>query len=152
MRKALALALVMLMGICLVGNAMATPEEDECVAKCQAAAKLIKEKGLEAAVAEINKKDGPFVSPNTFVILFDFTGVVKAHGMKPENIGKNKLEDKDSKGKAYYKEYVELAKAKGNGWVEHMWMSPEKKDLAKKTYVLRVEGQDLAVAAGTLVK
>jgi len=150
LKKFAVMALVVLMGIFAAGNAMANPAEDECVAKCNAAAKLVAEKG-DAAIAEINKKDGPFVSENTFVILFNFEGVVMAHPLKPENIGKNRLADKDSKGKAYYQEYVETAK-KGSGWVEHMWTSPDKKDLPKKTYIQKVEGKDMAVAAGYIVK
>lgn len=150
MKKLAVMALVVLMGICAAGNALANPAEDECVAKCKAAAQLVAEKG-DAAIAEINKKDGQFVSENTFVILFNFEGVVLAHPLKPETIGKNRLADKDSKGKAYYQEYVETAK-KGSGWVEHMWTSPDKKDFPKKTYVQRVEGKDMGVAAGIIVK
>jgi len=143
--------LAVVFGLCLAGNAISAGPEDECMNMCKAAVKLIAEKGVDAAVAEINKKDGSFVSETTFVILFGFDGVVKAHALKPETIGKSRLEDKDSKGKAYYSEYITVAKT-GAGWVEHMWTSPDKKDLPKKTYVMKVEGQDMAVAAGYVVK
>jgi hypothetical protein len=33
-----------------------------------------------------------------------------------------------------------------------MWTSPDKKDLSKKTYIQKVEGKDMAVAAGYIVK
>ena len=136
----------------LVGNAMVAGFEDECIAKCKEAAQLVKDKGIDAGVTEISKKDGKFVSADTFVILFNFEGVVLAHPTKPDTIGKNRMKDKDSKGKAYYQEYVEVAKTKGAGWVEHMWVSPEKKEFQKKTYVQRVEGQDMAVCAGYIIK
>ncbi len=35
--------------------------EQECVAKCKEAADLVKEKGLEAALAVTGDKNGPFV-------------------------------------------------------------------------------------------
>ncbi len=146
-------AVAVLLGIFLMGNVIAAGSaEEECIAKSKAAVQLIQEKGLDAAIAEINKKDGKFVSDVTFVILFNFEGVVLAHPLKPATIGKNRMEDKDSKGKAYYKEYIEVAKTKSSGWVDHMWTSPEKKEYPKKTYVLRIEGKDMAVAAGYIVK
>jgi signal transduction histidine kinase len=149
MRKSVMALLAAILSFCMAVTVFAAdPAADECVAKCKAAVALIAEKGEEAAIAEINKKDGQFVSDVTFVILFDFNGVVKAHGMKPDTIGKNRMEDKDSQGKAYYKEYVEVAKTKGEGWVDHMWVSPDKKEFPKKTYVMKVEGKELAVAAG----
>ena len=148
MRRSVLLGLVGLLVIFMTCNVLAAGPEDECIAKCQAAAQLVKEKGLDAAIAEINRIDGPFVSNNTFVILFRLDGVVLAHPLKPWTRGINRIDDKDSKGKAYYKEYVEVAKTKGSGWVDHMWTSPENKEFAKKTYVLRVEGKELAVAAG----
>lgn len=152
MKKLMIVVLVGLLELWLAGNVISASPEEECIAKSKEAAQLIKEKGLDAAIAEINKKDGRFVSDVTFVILFDFNGVVKAHPLKPETIGKSRLEDKDSKGKAYYKEYIEVAKTKGSGWVEHMWVSPDKKEFSKKAFVLRIEGQDLAVTAGYVVK
>lgn len=153
MKRNVILVLAVLLGLFLVGNVMAAnPTEDECIAKCSAAVQLIKDKGLDAGIASINKKDGNFVSDTTFVILFDLDGTVLAHPLKPDTIGKNRLNDKDSKGKAYYKEYVEVAKTKGSGWVDHMWSSPDKKEFPKKTYVKRVEGKDLAVAAGYVIK
>ncbi len=139
-------------GLWLAGTAISATLEEECISKCKSAVKMIKEKGLNAGIAEINKKNGKFVSNVTFVILFDFKGVVRAHPIKPEMIGKNRLADKDSKGKIYYKEYIEVAKTKGRGWVDHMWKSPDKKDFPKRTYIMRIEGQDLAVAAGYVIK
>jgi cytochrome c len=148
MRRLIVSGLTVLLVVFLAGNVLAMTPEEECIAKCTAAAHFVKEKGLDAAIAMINKIDGPFVSKNTFVILFRLDGVVLAHPLKPWSRGVSRLEDKDSAGKAYYKEYVEVAKTKGSGWVEHMWTSPDNQEFKKRTYVLRVEGKDLAVAAG----
>jgi len=148
MRRGIIPGLAALLVIFLAGNLSAVTPEEDCIAKCKAAAQFVKEKGLDTAIAWMNKSDGPFVSKNTFVILFRLDGVVLAHPLKPWTRGVSRLEDKDSKGKAYYKEYVEVAKTKGAGWVEHMWTSPDNQEFKKRTYVLRVEGKDLAVAAG----
>ncbi len=132
--------------------------KDECVTKCKEAAQLITEKGLEAALQELNKKDGKFVWKDTYVFVLDFTGVHITHPLRPETVGKNVLEWKDSNGKFVVKEFIEVAKTKGEGWTEYMYPKPE--ELAKPipfkekipskklSYVYRVPGKDLLVVAG----
>ncbi len=73
-------------------------------------------------------------------------------------VGKNVLEWKDSNGKFVVKEFIEVAKTKGEGWTEYMYPKPE--ELAKPipfkekipskklSYVYRVPGKELLVVAG----
>ena len=63
--------------------------KEECVEKTKEAAAMVNEKGLDAAVAEINKKDGKFVWKDSYVFLVDFDGKVLAHPMSPALIGRN---------------------------------------------------------------
>jgi len=132
--------------------------KDECVTKCKEAAQLITEKGLEAALPELNKKDGKFVWKDTYVYVLDFTGVHVTHPLRPELVGKNVLEAKDSNGKFLVKELIEVARTKGEGWIDYMYPKPE--ELAKPIpfkekipskklgYVYRVPGKELLVVAG----
>jgi signal transduction histidine kinase len=54
---------------------------------------------------------------------------------------------KDPDGKRFVYEAVELAKAKGSGWVDYRYTNPVKKKVeAKTTYVLKVD--DLILACG----
>ena len=47
------------------------------------------------------------------------------------------------------KEFVDVAKSKGEGWVLYMWPKPGAEAPAKKlTYVYRVPGKNLLVGAG----
>ena len=65
---------------------------------------------------------------------------------------------KDTTGKLFVQEYFEVAKTKGEGWVEYMYPTPEelkkptpmkeKKSSKKISYVYRVPGKDLMVIAG----
>ncbi len=50
---------------------------------------MVNEKGIGAAIAEINKKDGKFVWADTYVFLMDLDGKMLAHPMSPALIGKN---------------------------------------------------------------
>ncbi|MBI5906183.1 MAG: cache domain-containing protein [Deltaproteobacteria bacterium] len=138
--------------LCLAGAAMAeSGTKDECVAKSKEAAKMVTDQGVEAAIAEINKKDGKFVWKDTYVFLMDLDGKMLAHPMSPALIGQNVLDrkDKGDPGKLLFVEFVELAKGKGEGWVDYMWANPgDPKPRKKVTYIYRVPGKDVFAGAG----
>jgi signal transduction histidine kinase len=154
MKKAAIATLAILLSICLAGNVLAgSATKEECIAKSKEAAMMIEKEGLDAAVAEINKKDGKFVWKDTYVFLMDMDGKMLGHPMKPALIGKNLIgsTDKAEKGKEklLFKEMVNLAKSKGDGWVDYMWPKPgEEKPSKKISYIYRVPGKDLFVGAG----
>ena len=124
--------------------------QDEVVAKCEAAAKLIQEKGIDSAITAIGDKQGPFVWKDTYVFLMDLDGKMLAHPIKPELTQKdNLLQVKDTDGKPLFMEFVELAGNKSNGWVDYMWPKPgQDAPAAKSSYILRVTGTPYFVGAG----
>ena len=152
MRRITLAVLGIVVSLFLAGSAFAAgATKDECVAKSKEAAAMVKEKGLDAAVAEINKKDGKFVWKDTYVFLMDLDGKMLAHPMSPALIGKNLLDmkDKGEPGKLLFKEFVGVAKGKGEGWVDYMWTNPgDPKPRKKLTYIYRVPGKDQFVGAG----
>ena len=157
MKKLTAIMLVVFTGIVFASSALAeSATKDECVTKCKEAAKLIKEKGMDAAFQELQNKDGKFVWKDTYVFVMDFTGTHLTHPLRPERVGKNVIGSKDSNGKLVVKEFIEVAKTKGEGWVEYMYPKPEElkkpeneRILSKKiTYIYRVPGTDIFVGAG----
>jgi len=171
MRKAIVLALVVMANVVLAASVMSQSAiKDECVALCKDAAKFINEKGLDAAIAEINNKEGKFVTKNTYVFLMDLEGNELAHPLHPLTgspysavtaSGRNvlKLYDfKDTNGKLFVREYIEVAKTTGEGWVEYMYPTPEelKKPIPRKemksskkiSFVYRVPGKDFMVISG----
>ncbi len=155
MRKFSIAAVIVLVGLCLAASALAAgATKDECIAKTKEAAQMVADKGLDAAIAEINKKDGKFVWKDTYVFLMDLDGKMLAHPMSPALVGKNLLDMKDKavpaeKGKFLFKEFVEVAKGKGSGWVAYMWTNPGDPAPRKKvTYIFRVPGKDQFAGAG----
>jgi cytochrome c len=161
MRKVAVIALAMMASVVLTASVMAqSGVRDECVALCKDAAKFINEKGLDAAIAEINNREGKFVAKNTYVFLMDLEGNRLAHpyaGPKDPKIMKL-FDYKDTTGKLFVQEYIKVAKTKGEGWTEYMYPTPEelKKPIPRKemksskkiSYVYRVPGKDLMVIAG----
>ena len=152
MRRITLAVLGIAVSLCLAGSAFAAgATKDECVAKSKEAAAMINEKGLDAAVAEINKKDGKFVWKDSYVFMMDFDGKMLAHPMSPALIGKNLLDmkDKGDPGKLLFKEFIGVAKGTGEGWVDYMWTNPgDPKPRKKVTYTYRVPGKNLYVGAG----
>ena len=156
MRKVAVIALVVMASVFLAASVMAeSATKEECIAKCKEATQLIIEKGPEAAIPELNKKDGKFVWKDTYVFVMDFTGTHLTHPLRPALVGKNVLEFKVD-GKFVVKEMIEVAKTKGEGWVDYMYPKPEElkkpekeRILSKKvTYIYRVPGKDMFVGAG----
>ncbi len=152
MRNFFIAAVAVLAALCLAATALAeSATKDECVAKTKEAAQMVTDKGLDAAIAAINKKDGPFVWKDSYVFLMDLDGKMLAHPKSPALVGTNVLEKKDmgDPGKFLFKEFVEVAKGKGAGWSEYTWANPgDPKPRPKITYIYRVPGKDLFVGAG----
>ncbi len=139
MKKFAIITLTIMFGLCMAAGAFAGPKED-AVTQCKAAAAMIKAKGLDAAKAEINKKDGKFVvKDSTYVFLMDMTGTMLGHPFKPSLCGKNLKDTPDKAGKKFFSEMIDVAK-KGEGWVDYMWPKPGVDNPVKKTsYILKVD-------------
>jgi len=161
MRKVAVIALGVMVSVAFAAGVMAQGGiKDECVALCKNAAKFINEKGLDSAIAEINKREGKFVAKNTYVFLMDLDGNRLAHPYATPGDPKimRIFDNKDTTGKLFVQEYIKVAKIKGEGWTEYMYPTPEelkkdipfkeKKSSKKNSYVYRVPGKDLMVIAG----
>ena len=151
MKKAVCLILVSVLALCFAAPGWAdSATKDEVVAKCQDAAKLIQDKGIDSAIQTIGDKGGPFVWKDSYVFLMNMDGKMLAHPIKPALTQKETLVDvKDTAGKPLFMEFIELANSKGQGWVDYMWPKPgEDKPAEKTTYIYRVPGSQYFVGAG----
>jgi hypothetical protein len=142
------LTLLLVFGIGFA-NAQDKATKEECIAKCKEAAALIKDIGLEAALAKIQDVKGPFVWKDSYVFVIDFDGKVLAHPVTPNLVGKTMSGLKDVNGKMFVNEYIAVADTAGEGWVDYMWPKPnEKTPSPKTTYVCRVPGLPIMTLAG----
>jgi len=157
MKKFAAITLVIIAGIAHISNALAdSAAKDICVAKVKEAVQMINEKGLDAAIAQINRKDGGFAWKDSYVFVVDFQGRTVANPLFPDHVGMNQMGLTNKDGRMIVQEFIEIAKTKGEGWLEYMWPKPEEmqkpKDQRisskKESYVHRVPGQDMLAVAG----
>jgi len=122
---------------------------DDAKALADKAAAYWKANGKEKALAELNNAKGQFVKGELYVVAQDFNGVVLANAVNPERIGQNYLELKDPNGKYFCKEIIQVARTKGTGIVEFVFVNPVTKKFQPKTnYIKRVEGADVALICG----
>ncbi|MEE9912766.1 MAG: cache domain-containing protein [Deltaproteobacteria bacterium] len=88
-----------------------------------AAARLIGSKG-EAAIAELNVKNGPWHKGETAIFVSSETGVELVNAAQPEMVGKNLWNFKGPDGKQVIQEQWKLVRAKGEGWYDCLWVKP----------------------------
>jgi len=122
---------------------------DEAKALGEKAAAYVKANGKEKGAAEIGNQKGQFVKGELYVTFHDLKGVTVANPMSPGLVGQNHMELKDPNGKQFVKESIEIAKTKGAGWVDYVWVNPvTKKVQPKKSWVQRVEGMETYTLSG----
>ena len=130
--------------LCLAsGAALANePTEKDAIAMAERGAALIKSKGKDEMMKRINTKDPDFVQGSLYVDLRDVkTGIVLAHPYNPSIVGKDLTDVPDANGKKYRREIIELAAAKGKGWVDYQYKNPTTGKIEPKTtYILLVDG------------
>ena len=128
------------------------PTEKDAIAMAERGAALIKAKGKAEMMKKINAKDPDFVQGELYVDLRDIkTGIVLAHPYNPSIVGKDLTDVPDANGKKYRREIIELAAAKGTGWVDYQYKNPTSGKIEPKTtYILRVD--DVVLEAGIYKK
>lgn len=137
--RSLALGLALAVGCFSQVLAAEQGSEKEAIALVKKAVAYMKANGKEKAFAEFNNPKGQFVDRDLYITVTDLNGVNLAHGANQKIVGKNVLDLKDADGKAFIREYVEVAK-KGGGWVEYKWPNPVTKAVErKKSYVELVD-------------
>lgn len=136
-KKIIAITLFSVFAFCRL-YAVETETPDAAKALVADAAKYISDNGREAGLKEIGNPEGKFVKGTLYVFAYDLDGKIIAHPVKPELMGKNLINEPDSKGKLFRKEIIELAKTKGEGWVDYTYANPRTgKEEEKTTYVFK---------------
>jgi signal transduction histidine kinase len=125
------------------GNA----QKEDAMATVKKGIAFIKSQGRDKGYAEISNKQGQFIDRDLYLVVYGLDGTVRAHGANDKMIGKNLIELKDVDGKAFVKERVELAQAKGTFWQDYKFTNPVSRKIEpKQMYCERLE--DSVVCGG----
>lgn len=120
---------------------------EEAVAMVKKAVDFIKANGTENAYAEIDNKQGQFVSRDLYVVVYGLDGKCLAHGANPKLIGKDLSDAQDVDGTFYVKDRVTLARTQQSFWQTYKFTNPETRKVEpKKMYCERLN--ETAVCGG----
>jgi len=75
------------------------------------------------------------------------SGKELAHGSNKKMQGVNLIDLKDTDGKAYIKERIDLVKAKGKGWQDYKFVNPVTKQMEPKSMYFE-KFDDLIISCG----
>jgi signal transduction histidine kinase len=136
----------------LVGSGVYNMQMDKTLIEdvVDRAVALIEERGNEAFPILRDKK-GPFVFMDTYVFVQRPDGTELVNPAQPSLEGKNLIDTKDLKGKAFIRDEIDLALQKGSGWMDCYWYKPgENKPALKRTYVRKTQfnGETFIVGSG----
>ncbi|GGC84552.1 cache domain-containing protein [Undibacterium terreum] len=110
---------------------------DEAKAMVQKAVAAMKKNGVDATIADINKRDGLYVDRDLYVVVYDLNGKNLGH-LNPKMVGKDMRGLKDEDGKYFIRERLEIAIKKGSGWQDYKFLNPlSRKVEPKSMYVER---------------
>jgi len=154
LKKTLTLFLVLCLGLLTWGVAVADDAAD-AKALVEKGVAMVKDKGLDATLKAIGDPKGEFVKGDLYLFAGSLDKVtLLAHPLAAAKlVGPDLTAMKDSKGNFFFVKFKETAAGAGSGWVEYMWPKPgAKEDSLKKTFVMRVPGQQAYIAAGYYVK
>ena len=134
------------------GAAASEPTEKDAIAMAEKGAAVIKSKGKDEMMKRISAKDPEFLQGSLYVDMRDLkSGIVLAHPVNASIVGKDLTDVPDASGKKYRREIIELAAAKGKGWVDYQYKNPTTGKIEPKTtYILRVD--DVVLEAGIYKK
>lgn len=150
MKKVIAGVLVCCFLLISAGMAFSADKQGtsaEAVAMVKKAIQYIKANGREKAFAEFSNPKGRFIDKDLYITVYDMNGVCLAHGFNPKMVGKNMIDLKDSDGKPFVKERVELAKTKDSFWLEYKYVNPLSKQIEQKSQYVEKMG-DILVNCG----
>jgi len=114
----------------------------EAKALVEKAVAKVRADGRPPALAAFGSRDGGFVDRDLYIFVFDFDGKILSHGADKALIGQNLVarQTKDADGKLFAAEFVEVARTRGEGWVDYKWANPLSGAVeAKSSFVKKVD-------------
>jgi cytochrome c len=148
MYRTVRLSLFLVLALSLMCGQAIADQAAEAKALVEKAVAMAKEKGLDTTLKAINDLDGPFVKGKLYIFAMSLQNKRLAAG-SPFN---KRLLGTVAKN-SFNVEMAKIATGKGSGWVEYSWPKPnEKEPSPKKSYIMRVPGEDAYFGCGYYVK
>lgn len=114
------------------------------------AVKLIEREGVKA-FDTLRDRRSQYLYQDTYVFVIAENGLELVNAAFPKLEGRNVMDYKDADGNYMVKAFIEVARSKGDGWVDYVWPKPgDVERYQKSTYVRKVmvDGRMFVVCAG----
>ena len=149
MRKIAILVAILGVAISPCAGLFAGDKDAQVKALVEQGVAMVKQQGKDTTLKAINDLKGPFVEGELYLFANSMKNIVLASGSpysKP-------LIGKDVSNLKMVLQMAEIAKKQGAGWLEYSWPKPrEDTPTPKKSYVMRVPGQDFYIGCGYYLK
>ena len=149
MRKIAILIVILGVAISPCAGLFAGEKDAQVKALVEQGLAMVKQQGKDTTLKAINDLKGPFVKGELYLFANSMKNIVLASGSpysKP-------LIGKDVSNLKMVLQMAEIAKKQGAGWLEYSWPKPrEDTPTPKKSYVMRVPGQDFYIGCGYYLK
>ena len=105
----------------------------DCKSLVRQAGKLVKTAGMQKALSELGDANGKYVYLDTYISVYDMNCRIIQHPYNKALIGLDGATLKDTNGKLFVKEIVDMARAKGRGYVDYTFLNPVTQKVEWKT-------------------
>jgi archaellum component FlaC len=120
----------------------------DCKALVRQAKRLVDSVGIRKTLAELGDAEGGYVYLDTYISVYDINSYrVVQHPYNKALIGVDGKTLKDTNGKLFVRDIVDIARAKGSGYVDYTFLNPITQKVEGKTAYFERVG-DLVFASG----
>lgn len=128
-----------------------SPTPKMIVDKVDEACKVIEKEGKRGFL-QFKRKKSRFIFAGTYIWISDFKGKMLMHPISPNLENQVMINLKDINGKQFFSKMIEMAKTRGNGWVDYFWSKPNSKaQILKLTFVKKSYCDGVPVIIGCSV-
>jgi methyl-accepting chemotaxis protein len=103
--------------------------------------------GAAQALRDFSDTRGAFVSGDLYLVVLDFNCIMRANGFQPKFIGQDQSERTDATGRRFARELVDIARSRGQGWVDYLYINPATGHAEPKSTYVALEG-DYVIGCG----
>jgi hypothetical protein len=141
--------LVVLLVNLLFSTSVFAASPNQAKALVEKALAYIQANGAQKAYKEFNTPGSQFFDGELYIFAFDFDGNNLALGGIPKLVGRNLLDMKSPDGAYVIKDFIQIAKTKGEGWYDYRWLNPTvNKIQAKSSFVKKIPNANAFVGCG----
>ena len=118
------------------------------------AAEVLEQQG-SAAFSAFRTKGGGWRYGDVYLFVVDLRGIVLFNAARPNREGRDLLGERDADGKRFHRDFIDVVRQFGSGWVDYMFPRPGQANaVVKWSYVCgtRVDGIEALVGAGVYVE